>query len=253
MDLSERQAEGEQRHPWEMARATFFLSLLDRQGVLPGARRLLDAGAGDAWFAGRLRQVLPASTEVVGWDPNYSEADLVDHPDDGVLRTAERPSGRFDGILLLDVIEHVEEDRGFVAGLVTQSLAPDGWMLVAVPAYQSLFSDHDRALLHHRRYSPAQLRAVLESAGLELEQAGGAFHMLLPARAAAVVAERAGRHPAKKEGIGGWSGGRGATRALTGVLEAEGRMSLAWARRGWRVLPGLSIWAFCRPRQGGPG
>ena len=250
MDLIERHDEQAHRHPWELARATFFLSVLDRQGVLPRAGRLLDAGAGDAWFAGRLRRAVPAGTEIVGWDPNYSAADLEGQPDDGVVRTAERPAGRFDGILLLDVIEHVEDDGAFVAGLVQASLEPLGWMLVAVPAYQALFSAHDRALRHHRRYSPAGLRTVLQGAGLRVEQAGGAFHSLLPARAASVVVERAGRRRQRSEGIGGWSGSPGTTRALTGLLEAEGRLSLAWSARRWPTLPGLSTWAFCRSARG---
>lgn len=253
MDLIERRHDHEQRHPWELARASFFLSLLESSGALGGAARILDAGAGDAFFAGRLRQAVADGTEVVGWDPNYSESDLAAAASDGVLRTAERPAGRFDGLLLLDVIEHVEDDVGFVCALVEGSLDPAGWALVSVPAYQALFSSHDRALLHHRRYSPARLRAVLEEAGLRVEQAGGLFHLLLPARAAAVVRERAGRRGDRTEGIGTWSGGPGSTRALTSVLEAEGRLSRAWARRRWPVLPGLSTWALCRPvRRTGP-
>ncbi len=57
---------------------------------------------------------------------------------------------------MLDVIEHVEDDVGFVRDVVDGSLAPGGWVLVSVPAYQSLFSSHDRALKHFRRYAPGR-------------------------------------------------------------------------------------------------
>ena len=246
MDLAERRPEHGQRHPWETARATFYLRLLDRLGVLGTTRRWLDAGAGDAWFTAQLAAVLPEGREVVGWDPYYTPEDLQAPTGEGFVLTAERPQERFDGILLLDVIEHVEDDRGFVRSLVEESLATGGWVLVGVPAYQSLFSAHDRALRHYRRYSPAELRRALEDAGLRIETRGGLFHLLLPARAAMTMRERRGRQSVSEEGVGAWDGGPRRTRAIVAALELEGRLSLAWAGRRLPPVPGLSTWAFCR-------
>lgn len=250
MDLIERQVlDPARRHPWEVARARTYVALLERTGVLAGAARVLDAGAGDAFLATELRQALPHGAEVVCWDTNYSEDDLARlGAGAGLEVTAERPAGRFDGILLLDVIEHVEDDRGFLADLVDGSLAPAGWVLVGVPAYQALFSSHDEALRHHRRYAPRQLHRVLESAGLRVEGSGSLFHLLLPVRAAQVARERFGGRPVPAEGVGAWEGSPGRTAVLTAVLEWEGRASLALARRHLGVVPGLSTWALCRRR-----
>lgn len=248
MDLIERQvADQVRRHPWEIARADFYLGVLRRFGVLRDTVRCLDAGAGDAWFAGRLRGVLPESCELVCWDPNYTPEDLApSDAGDDIVRTAERPPGRFDGILLLDVIEHVEDDRGFLDELVEHSLADGGWVLVGVPAYQALFSAHDRALRHHRRYSPRQLRAVLAGAGLRPVASGGLFHGLLPLRAVQVVLERRGRRAVSGDGVGDWHGSPRRTRALASLLRLEGRLSLGLASRRLGVVPGLSTWALCR-------
>src|SRR4030095_9935198 len=98
-------------------------------------------------------------------------------------RAAAEPTGTFDLVLLLDVIEHVEDDAGFLDGSIVPHLAPGGVLIVSVPAYQGLYSSHDDALAHHRRYSPGRLRAVLEPR-LDVAARGGLFASLLPLRGA---------------------------------------------------------------------
>jgi SAM-dependent methyltransferase len=265
MDLIERSALLERRHPWEVARARFFLRLLDRLGVRETTADWLDVGAGDAWFARQLRAVVPAATRIVCWDSHYGDAaartadtsdartaDAGDGP--GLEFTAERPARSFDGVLLLDVVEHVEEDVSFVGAVVDTCLAPGGWALVSVPAYQGLFSDHDRFLRHERRYSPRALRAVVEAAGLVVTARGGLFHTLLPVRMAQVASQRARRRAPdgrrRPEGIGAWRHGPVVTRALVGALGWDTAVSLAVSTRGGPLVPGLSTWVFCR-RPGG--
>ncbi len=213
-------------------------------------RAVLDVGAGDAWFAQQLRGVLPASTRLACWDNHYAPAGhLRSEPGPevpGIELSAERPDGRFGGVLMLDVIEHVEDDTAFVTEIVENSLAPGGWVLVSVPAYQSLFSAHDRALQHFRRYSPGQIRGVLESAGLTVVARGGLFHGLLVLRGAQTLRERRRPRPGASAGIGAWHGGERLTRVLTAVLDAEARVSLALGTNGLPPVPGLSTWALCR-------
>jgi SAM-dependent methyltransferase len=246
VDLVERSDNSNRRHPWEVSRSAFFRRLLEEYGGT-AATSVLDVGAGDAWFAQRLLEVLPNGATMHCWDINYSAEDVED-PDlsPGLVLTPELPPGRFDGILMLDVVEHVEDDIGFVRDLVDGSLAPGGWALVSVPAYQSLFTAHDTALKHFRRYSPAQCRQVLEAAGLKIEREGSLFQSLLALRGAQKLKERlTGPGPSSEQGIGGWNGGESLTRITTGVLDAEGRLSIALSRHN-RLVPGLSYWAWCR-------
>lgn len=243
MDLSERRA-GAGRHPWELARAELFLDLLREHGALASGHDWLDVGAGDVWFASRLRARLPETATVTCWDPAYTEDDLAaEHP--GVALTAERPERRFDRVLMLDVVEHVEDDGAFVAGVATDFLDAGGLALVSVPAYQALFSEHDRALRHERRYSPADCRALLERSGLEVVADGGLFSSLLLVRAGQTALERAGIRRSRRSGVGSWNAGSRPTAAIRSALVADGRLSLALSRRG-RALPGLSFWALCR-------
>jgi hypothetical protein len=250
MDLIERPTDEVRRHPWEIARARFFLRLVERLAVVEGTASWLDVGAGDAWFAHQLRAVIPDAARLVCWDVNYSPSQLeaASAADGGVVLTQARPSGAFDGVLMLDVIEHVEDDIGFVRAVVRDLVAVGGWVLVSVPAYQGLFSEHDRALKHFRRYSPRGLRSVLEAAGLTIEARGGLFHALLPVRGAQVLRERH-RGPAPEQtGIGAWQGDDRVSRVVTALLDGEARLSLAMGTRQLPVVPGLSTWAFCRRR-----
>lgn len=247
MDLAERNPTAIARHPWEVSRCHFFVSLLKQLGVTD-TRRWLDVGAGDAWLAQQLKAVLRPEATITCWDPNYAEGDLVSGvlaDGDELVLTVTRPAGLFDGVMMLDVVEHVEDDRRFVGEIVRDTLAPDGWVLVSVPAYQILFSEHDRMLKHFRRYSPRQCRELLADAGLEVRAEGGLFHSLLALRAVQVSKERLVGLSSTPEGIGAWNGGPRITRLTTSVLEAETRLSLRLGSRS-RVLPGLSYWAFCR-------
>lgn len=255
MDLIERHAgavEEVVRHPWEVARARTLLRLLGRLGV-DGTRRWLDVGAGDAWFARQLVDTHP-DAEVVCWDSGYGDGELTGAAlsDHEPTLTAERPSERFGGVLMLDVIEHVEDDVGFVRDVATHCMDADGWLLVTVPAHQWLFSEHDRRLRHYRRYAPRLLHSVLRGAGLQVEAHGALFHSLVPARGAAVLKERlVGSGAPADFGVGHWRGGPLVTRLLTSTLETEGKVSVALGARRRPTPPGLSNWAFCRRRPGG--
>ncbi|HEX5365128.1 MAG TPA: methyltransferase domain-containing protein [Acidimicrobiales bacterium] len=250
MDLAER-AGSTRRHPWETERASFLRRLIDHHLDGRTPRRVLDVGAGDGWFAEELQGETATGSQVVCWDVNYAGADLRTDLPAGVARTVEEPGGSFDLVLLLDVLEHVEDDARFLDGSVLPHLAPDGLLVVTVPAYQRLYSSHDRALGHHRRYSPARLRALLEPR-VDVVARGGLFAALLPVRAAQLARERVAGAP-DRHGIGGWTGGPGLTRALSTALGADARAGAWLARRGLAV-PGLSTWAVCRPLAvGSPG
>jgi SAM-dependent methyltransferase len=69
------------------------------------------------------------------------------------------PGERFDCILYIDVLEHIEDDTGELARAATL-LAPGGSIVVLCPAFQVLFSAMDTALGHYRRYTARTLSAV---------------------------------------------------------------------------------------------
>jgi len=245
VDLSERRDVDVRRHPWEVARARFFRRLIARHVDVGTLGAVLDVGAGDGWFAGELADDVAASCRITCWDVNYSDADLhvPAHLGRRIMRTTETPEGTFDLILLLDVIEHIAKDEQFLRDEITPRMHARSRLVVSVPAYQRLYSHHDVALGHERRYGPSQLRRLL-AAHLEVEESGGLFTLLLAPRAAALVLERAGRSPGKA-GVGRWERGSAVTKTLTAMLDADARGG-AWLGRHGIAVPGLSTWAVCR-------
>jgi SAM-dependent methyltransferase len=65
----------------------------------------------------------------------------------------------FDTILYIDVLEHIEDDRGELARAAAH-LKPGGHIIVLSPAHQFLYAPFDRAIGHFRRYSRSSLRAA---------------------------------------------------------------------------------------------
>jgi SAM-dependent methyltransferase len=256
MDLREIPPGSARRHPWEVTRARFFCSTLLEDGFGGAARTVLEAGAGDGFVSTELAARLPAGSEVVCFDRNYSDDDLarfaaVAAP--GVRYTRANPARRFDAVLLLDVLEHVLDDAAFLSAVVSDNLVPGagGRVLISVPAWPALYTEHDRALHHHRRYTPAACRALIGSAGLEVIRGGGLFHGLLPIRALGAMREaalrRLGRAPGPPKLLGEWKAGGLVSAVVEGALAADTAISRQLARAGIS-LPGLSYWALCKTR-----
>lgn len=86
---------------------------------------------------------------------------------------------RFDLILALDVLEHIEDDAGSVERVV-EMLAPGGRFLVTVPALPCLWSLHDVAHHHFRRYTRGTLTKLLRGAGLKIERIRYCYGWSLP-------------------------------------------------------------------------
>jgi SAM-dependent methyltransferase len=244
MDLSERGA-GERRHPWEIERFRAYRDILADHGAL-SARRVLDVGAGDGWFAEELHDDLPRDATVFCWDVNYSESEPPS-TDPRITRSVDPPAGEFDLALVLDVLEHVDDPVGLIDRALRPVLPPGTPVLFAVPAHPALFSSHDVELGHHRRYRRRELRS--EIAGLvDIVEEGPLFVSLIAPRAVGVSVERLrarlgnGSEP-DTHGIGSWHGGTVVTKAVSAVLAADARAT-RWGPA--RRLPGLSTWAFGR-------
>lgn len=130
--------------------------------------RVLEVGAGLGGTTIRLRD--GRQTSWLCLEPDASlvsrlQATLNDNPSPvpTTLMTGELSSlpddERFDSILYIDVLEHIEDDRGELQRAAAH-LAPGGSLVVLCPAFQILFSEMDRALGHFRRYTKRSLDAV---------------------------------------------------------------------------------------------
>ena len=89
---------------------------------------------------------------------------------------------RYDVICALEVIEHIEDDRAAM-NWIADHLRPGGLFIATVPAYQWMFSDHDRLNHHHRRYGRLDF-AELVGHRLQVRQSGYFNSLLFPLAAA---------------------------------------------------------------------
>jgi len=155
-------------------------------GIAP--RRLLDVGAGSGFF----------SRHLLG----HTEAESalcvdIGYPEDRDDRAAGKPV-RFrrdtgptdcDLVLMMDVLEHVDDDRGLVRHYAAK--VPSGaHFLVTVPAFAFLWSGHDVFLEHKRRYRLPQIEAALGDGGLEIVRGSYYFGAVFPLAAAVRLADR---------------------------------------------------------------
>ena len=158
------------RHPWWQARAELALAVFQQSGIAPPGR-IIDVGCG--W--GVTLQVLEAAGyRAAGLDVSPQILELIDHPQRRLIEadlSQDLPeTGDFyDGSLILDVLEHLDDDRGALRR-VARLVRPGGFIVASVPALPSLFSEFDHIQRHRRRYLPETLRAAFEETGFAVQR-----------------------------------------------------------------------------------
>jgi SAM-dependent methyltransferase len=231
----------DEHHWWYRGRRRVIRAELGRL-VLPAGARVLDAGCG----SGRtMVELADYGDEVSGVELNAEAAELargrgVGEVQIGRLEELPWDDGTFDLVTCLDVIEHIADD---VAALVElrRVARSGGWLLVTVPAYQALWSRHDEANHHYRRYSRSALRAAARSAGWQIARVSSFNSLLLaPAAAVRLAQRRMGSQNGSSNDLDmgpAW---------LNDVLERPLALEASWLARG-RTLPvGLSLLAVLR-------
>jgi 2-polyprenyl-3-methyl-5-hydroxy-6-metoxy-1,4-benzoquinol methylase len=78
----------------------------------------------------------------------------------------ERMLNAYDMILLMDVIEHLDDDASFLCASL-KHLKPTGIVVINVPAHMSFYSKYDEVAGHKRRYNSAGLQTLFRAAKVE--------------------------------------------------------------------------------------
>lgn len=175
-DEIRRSAQLEQRHWWYAGRRALVRREL--AGLTPG--RALDVGCGPAGNSDVLRQL---GWQVTALDYVRDSAVLARRRGLDALQADARslpfPDGTFDLLLSSDAWEHIEEDD-LVAAESHRVLRPGGHLFVTVPAGMDLWSGHDVALGHVRRYARDELVDLVERAGFQVDEVFGWNVLLRP-------------------------------------------------------------------------
>ena len=186
MDLKESDILGESvwRHWYYRSKSRAMLRLIGQS--MEGS--VLDVGAGSGFFSKQL--LLKTSAEsacLVDTSYGVNEDTVFAGKPVQIRRKISRSSA--DLVLMMDVLEHVEDDVGLLQSY--SEIVPDNCrFLVSVPAFEALWSSHDVFLGHQRRYSLAQLERVILSAGLLPIRCCYFFGLALPIAAAVRLGER---------------------------------------------------------------
>ncbi|MFH1199926.1 MAG: class I SAM-dependent methyltransferase [Candidatus Micrarchaeota archaeon] len=152
---------------WVHAKALVTAPLLE-------GKRVLDVGCGIGMFAGEFAK---RGFEVTGIDTSQKCIELARERhkgiefavDDGLVMAKLKGRKPFDSAVLFDVLEHIEDQDSLLKN-IRAGLADGGVLVMSVPAFQALYSRHDKNIGHFRRYSKKSLRAVLEKNGYRVER-----------------------------------------------------------------------------------
>jgi hypothetical protein len=249
MDISELARQHSlNRHPWELARANVIKKLFGKHAI--GSAHILDIGSGDAFVIEELsKEFNPKVFTAI--DTAYT-TDIVDSIKRNITSNVNfldklpvQITPKADCILLLDVLEHCPDDTSVLKNVCSDSLTnKDAIVIITVPAYQHLFSQHDQLLSHYRRYNLKQIQKLCELQGLSVIESGYFFTSLLIARHIQLLLEKTGILKSKRS-IDNWKGSKWATKAFSAVLWIDYHLGQLLSKARVR-LPGLSVYCICR-------
>ncbi len=233
----------EDRHWWFEGRRAVVRAVLRKRLPAHRSRRILDVGCG----TGGMLKMLSEFGEVEGLESSEEGLGYCRQRFPGTpLHRGQLPDGipsgaQYELITAFDVLEHIADVVGSLTRL-REALSPEGCLVATVPAYRFLWSEHDVANHHQRRYTRRLLAQHLEQGGFQPTWISYFNSALFPPIAAARLGSRL--IPWKANGESDFGEAPAViNRLLQSVFSAERFLVPHWA------LPfGVSIIAVARPR-----
>jgi SAM-dependent methyltransferase len=230
----------EDRHWWYRGRRRILREMVSSLPLSYPAE-ILDAGCG----SGRNLQELRSFGRLTGLDPSEASLHLARERKIGTICSGSieaLPFGddSFDLVTALDVLEHVDDEIAMAE--LRRVVRRRGFLLVTVPAYPLLWSPHDVANHHRRRYTHQRLIRVATSAGWRVRRTTY-FNSLLLLPAVAYRLSQKCRAVSTRAP----SDLMVTPRALDRVLEQSFRVEAEVLKRGRRLPAGLSLLGVFSP------
>jgi 2-polyprenyl-3-methyl-5-hydroxy-6-metoxy-1,4-benzoquinol methylase len=163
---------------WFQHRNNVIASMVESH---PPGGTIFDVGGGNGYVAMGLQR---AGFETVLVEPGpqgarNAQARGLNRIIQSTLQDAGFQEAALPAIGLFDVLEHIEDDLGFLK-MLHASLMPGGHLYLAVPAGQSLWSIDDTLAGHYRRYSRKTLTRQIQAAGFKVIRFTYFFSFLVP-------------------------------------------------------------------------
>ncbi len=176
-------------HWWWRSREEFLIRVI--QGLcLPANPNILDLGCGDGLFFDRLAE-FGGTIEGLESDPSLVSRETAERYriHIGPLDRTFGPIKRYTLILMLDVLEHLQNPEESLKQAV-ELLEPGGRLVLTVPAFRCLWTNHDDMNHHYTRYTKRSLATVAKIANLRIDRCQYFFHWLVPLKLVVRLKER---------------------------------------------------------------
>jgi SAM-dependent methyltransferase len=179
--IYDRMEQHDSRHWWYLARRRVLAALIERRINLPPFADILEIGCGTGHnlaMLGQFGHVDAIEVDAAARDIAAKRLgrEVGSSPLPELIGVAD---GSYDMIAILDVLEHIEDDRAALVSMARR-LKAGGTILIAVPAHPWLWSAHDVANHHYRRYTRKTLKAVIAAAGLKISYLSALNSFLFP-------------------------------------------------------------------------
>lgn len=180
----ERMYRLEDSYWWFVARHRLIESLLRACYGAPKPRTnpltFLDIGCGTGAMSARLtRWGRVVSADFSPLALQFSRRRGLNHLVGADAMRLPFAANQFDGLLAMDMLEHLPDDCRALSEFA-RVLKPGGRVFSTVPAYPHLWSEHDIALMHYRRYKRRELEERFTAAGFRLEKLSHTMMLLYP-------------------------------------------------------------------------
>lgn len=175
----DRMAEFEEGYWWFVGRRNVIEIILNKQ-INKRNLRILDVGCG----TGNTTLSLKKFGGVYCTDSSFSALRYCNKRGlENVVKSSSYnlpySSNTFDLVTMFDVLEHIENDQRALIE-IKRVLKKNGSIVITVPAYQFLWSEHDIALSHYRRYNSKTLSNVVNQTGFKIVRMSYFISFLFP-------------------------------------------------------------------------
>jgi SAM-dependent methyltransferase len=184
-DLTEfhEEAAGDQ-HFIDKASRDYAISELSKHIDCAIPSTILEVGCSSGFMLQRMQITFPNAT-IIGSDVVNVPLQKLANTLPGVpllrfdLTQCPLPSNSVDGIVMLNVLEHIEDDA-LALQQVFRILKPKGVLIIEVPAGPHLYDAYDKVLKHYRRYDLANLRNLVMQQGFKIQKKSHLGFLLYP-------------------------------------------------------------------------
>jgi hypothetical protein len=260
IEVSNRKDINMSRHPWELARFEIVNTLL--KGIIKNDDNfnILDIGCGDIFFISKLSDIYPKANfyaiDIAFTDEIISNLkDTINGKNIYLFKTLNEANLHLNSpanlVLLLDVVEHIEDDLDFLKALHNnKAISNDTRIMITVPAFQALFCSHDHFLGHYRRYTNGTLLRTINKTGFEKENLGYFFFSLIPPRIMQVLKEKIVKPGLNKKttGLVEWNKSQGVTNLIKNILLLDYKVYRFIKKITGVSVMGLSNYIICKKR-----